>query len=85
MIGILLLSEPACALSRGRLHPDDPVMLQLVHFLALAVSDLGEHERSRDLNEDTFARLRRVLGDDHSHTLWSANNLARDLRLLGAC
>jgi tetratricopeptide repeat protein len=31
----------------------------------------------------TLARRRRVLGDDHPATLFSANNLAVDLRTLG--
>ena len=44
---------------------------------------MGEHERARQLDEDTLARQRRVLGDDHPDTLSSANNLAVDLRELG--
>ena len=39
--------------------------------------------RARALDEDTLARRRRVLGDDHPDTLTSANNLAADLRALG--
>ena len=35
------------------------------------------------MDEDTLARRRRVQGDDHPHTLSSANNLASDLRNLG--
>jgi Tetratricopeptide repeat len=31
----------------------------------------------------TLARRRRVLGDDHPHTLGSASNLASGLRALG--
>ena len=34
------------------------------------------------MDEDTLARRRRVLGEDHPSTLGSANNLAVDL---GAC
>jgi hypothetical protein len=30
-----------------------------------------------------LGRRRRVLGEDHPDTLWSANNLAADLRGLG--
>ena len=40
-------------------------------------------QAARDLDEDTLARRRRVLGDDHPSTLTSANNLASDLRNLG--
>jgi len=36
----------------------------------------------RELDEDTLARRRRVLGEDHPDTLLSANNLAADLRAL---
>ena len=48
--------------------------------LARDLSALGEHEQARDLDEDTLARRRRVLGDDHPDTLTSASNLATDLR-----
>ena len=38
---------------------------------------------ARDLDADTLARRRRVLGDDHPQTLASARNLAEDLEQLG--
>ena len=41
------------------------------------------YTRARHLAEDTLARRRRILGDDHPDTLSSANNLARVLRALG--
>jgi hypothetical protein len=44
---------------------------------------LGQYQRARALDEDTVARYRRVLGDDHPDTLTSANNAAVDLRALG--
>jgi hypothetical protein len=44
---------------------------------------LGEHEQARALHEDTLARRRRVLGDDHPDTLTSANSLVIDLAALG--
>ena len=40
-------------------------------------------QAARELDEDTLARCRRVLGEDHPDTLASANNLAVDLRDLG--
>src|SRR3712207_6054188 len=43
---------------------------------------LGEHEQARKLDEDTLARRRRVLGDDHPDTLESADNFAVDLHEL---
>ena len=45
--------------------------------------NLGEHQAARDLDEDTLARRRRVLGEDHPDTLASASNLAADLANLG--
>jgi hypothetical protein len=44
---------------------------------------LGEVQAARDLDHDTLERRRRVLGEDHPHTLNSAHNLATDLRALG--
>ena len=44
---------------------------------------LGDTQAARELDEDTLARSRRVLGEDHPDTLNSANNLAIDLRALG--
>jgi hypothetical protein len=44
--------------------------------------DLGDYEQARQLNEDTLARRRRVLGDDHPSTLISASNFANSLREL---
>ena len=38
---------------------------------------------ARALAEDTLARCRRVLGEDHPETLNAATNLAADLRTLG--
>ena len=35
------------------------------------------------MEEDTLIRRRRVLGEDHPHTLTSASNLAAHLRALG--
>jgi hypothetical protein len=47
------------------------------------LAELGELQAARELCEDTLARRRRVLGEDHPDTLNSANNLAVDLRGLG--
>ena len=35
------------------------------------------------LNKDTLDRYRRILGNDHPHTLRTASNLANDLSELG--
>jgi hypothetical protein len=52
-------------------------------MVAQTLSALGHNERARALDEDTLARRRRVLGEDHPETLGSASNLARDLSGLG--
>ena len=44
---------------------------------------MGDYQAARELDEDTLARSRRVLGEDHRDTLASADNLAADLRALG--
>ena len=44
---------------------------------------LGDLQAARELDEDTLARRRRVLGEDHPDTLTSASNLAADLCALG--
>ena len=48
--------------------------------LAYDLARLGEHQAARELDEDTLARRRRVLGDDHPETMGSA---ALDLILRG--
>jgi hypothetical protein len=51
--------------------------------LAIDLSNLGRHEEARVFLEDTLARRRRVLGEDHPDTLVSPPNLAVGLRNLG--
>jgi hypothetical protein len=68
---------------RGRLGDDDENARAVATYLAWALRDMGRHAEARKLDEDTLARYRRVLGDDHPHTLRSAGNLAADLRALG--
>ena len=41
---------------------------------------VGEHQAARELDEDTLARRRRDLGEDHPDTLASADNLAFSLQ-----
>ena len=47
--------------------------------MAWALREMGRYAEARELDEDTLARARRVLGEDHPDTLSSANNLANDL------
>ncbi len=44
---------------------------------------MGDYPAARALCEDTLARRRRILGDDHPDTLASARSLAGVLRVVG--
>ncbi len=56
------LFQRAYQLNRDHLDPDDPDMLAAALDLAIVLSELGEHEQARALDEDTLTRSRRVLG-----------------------
>jgi hypothetical protein len=51
----------------------------LATLLAVTLGQSGQHERARQLGEDTLTRCRRVLGDDHPWTLISATHLTATL------
>lgn len=51
--------------------------------LAVVLRAAGDLRAARDLNEDTFERLRQVLGPNHPDTLAVAHALAGDRSLLG--
>jgi hypothetical protein len=51
---------------------EQPELIGAASTLASVLTRLGEHEAARDLNQDTLARRRRILGEDHPHTLESA-------------
>ena len=57
--------------------------LASAHNLAADLREPGRYQQAGALDEDTLARRRRVLGDNHPDTLTSADNLAADLRELG--
>jgi hypothetical protein len=63
--------------------PDGPATTTAATQLAHAHNRLGEFAAARVLDEDTLARRRRALGEDHADTLLSASNLALDLWGLG--
>ncbi|MBV8995924.1 MAG: TIR domain-containing protein, partial [Pseudonocardiales bacterium] len=67
----------------ARFGPDDDCTLAAANELASAWYDLGDYQQALELDQDTLARQRRVLGDDHADTLRSANNLANRLAVLG--
>ena len=50
---------------RDRLGDDDENTLAAVGYLAWALRDMGRYAEARELDEDTLARNRRMLGDDH--------------------
>jgi Tetratricopeptide repeat len=41
--------------------------------VAAELAELGEYQAAKELNEDTLARHRRVLGDGHPDTMISAS------------
>ena len=45
--------------------------------------ELGKVEQAREINEDTLNKTRAVFGNDHEHTLITANSYACDLRIAG--
>jgi hypothetical protein len=57
-----------------------PGALAAASNLATVVRHRGEHQAARELGEDTLARRRRVLGEDHPDSLASADNLAVSLQ-----
>ncbi|MEU7435108.1 FxSxx-COOH system tetratricopeptide repeat protein, partial [Streptomyces sioyaensis] len=62
---------------------DHPDTLTSAHLRGHAMSELGQYETARRIEEDTLERRRRVLGDDHPETLNSANDLAITVHALG--
>jgi hypothetical protein len=60
---------------RRALGEDHPVTLTTANSLALGLSGLGEMGEARKFNEDTHARRRRVLGDNHFQTLVSRDSV----------
>ena len=56
-----------------------PGTLTSASKLAISMTRRGEHQAARELDEDTLARRRHILGADHPDTLTSAENLAISL------
>ena len=65
---------------RDRLGDDDETTLAVVGYLAWALRAMGHYAEARELEEDTLARKRRVLGEDHPDILRSAGSLAASPR-----
>jgi Tetratricopeptide repeat len=73
------LFERAWELRRSTLGDDHPDTLESAGRLSFNLRELGRYEGARQLGEDTLARMRRVLGEGHTHTLRAAHNLAAAL------
>jgi Tetratricopeptide repeat len=56
----------------GDEHPDT---LDSAGSLSSTLYELGRYEPAHQLAKDTLTRCRRVLGEDHPHTLRSATTL----------
>jgi len=81
--------QPAVALQVAkRIHSewaaliglDDELSLLAAYCLGRAYRDQGQFKTALQIDEDTFVRRKRVLGDAHTETLRSANNLGNTLR-----
>lgn len=67
------------------LGPDGEFTLIATRHLANALRSLGVNDKARELTVDTFDRLRNnpLYGEEHEHTLMTANSVALDRRLAG--
>jgi serine/threonine protein kinase/tetratricopeptide (TPR) repeat protein len=63
--------------------PDHPDTLKSAHLLAASYYELGRHDDSLRLIQDTLARRKATLGPDHPDTLKSMQNLAVSYYKLG--
>src|ERR1700676_3492184 len=79
------LAAAAAGAISWRAAGGDPGALAPASSLATIVRHGGEFRAARELGEDTLARRRRVLGEDHPDTLASANGLAVSLRAVREC
>src|SRR6266704_1360711 len=67
---------------RAQVQRDEDT-LAAARNLAVSLRAAGEYQAARELDEDTLARRRRVLGEDHPDTLAAADGLAVSLRAVG--
>ena len=59
--------------------PENRQTLEAATIFASALREIGRYVEARQLDEDTLARRRQVLGEDHPETLQSAHNVACEL------
>lgn len=68
---------------RQRLGDDDRHTLLIGDCLAWSLRLLGRPVEARELDREILARRRRILGESHPDTLWSACHFALDLQHTG--
>ena len=74
-----LEQEIAVAVAAGR----EDMECSLMFALGGLFSDRGMYDRALPIYEDCLAKTKRVLGEDHPHTLASLNNLAVLFKSMG--
>ncbi|WP_219824203.1 tetratricopeptide repeat protein [Actinokineospora auranticolor] len=76
----LLNSSALLVQGSGGLVKNPTTTLGTANDLALRLHATGDHRAARDLDEDTLARYRRVLGEDHPDTPRTGRDLVSVLR-----
>lgn len=66
-----------------RFGPNDPDTLRVAHNRAYELRRSHRLTEARELEQDTYTRMRTVLGEHHVDTLRSGHALAQDLRAAG--
>ncbi|MCP4896115.1 MAG: serine/threonine protein kinase, partial [bacterium] len=77
------LLERAQYIYEDRLAPDDLNALWIIGNLAVVASIKGDYEEAERLNLDLYTRRVRVLGEEHTLTLGTLNNLGNVYRRQG--
>jgi hypothetical protein len=68
---------------RNRLGQDDPHTWSIGDSLAWALRHMRRYAEAQELDQNILGRRRRLLGEDHHDSLWSACHLALDLQYMG--
>ena len=66
--------------ARGEKHPDT---LFSMRGLAIALVSAGQHVEAAEMHRTTLEAMRRVLGEEHAHTLDSMSSLASGMCRIG--
>jgi len=68
---------------KANLGPDDPALLRSTSFFTEVLRLQKNFKEAERLDRHVFGARRKILGDDHVDTLWSAHDLGWDLEALG--